>query len=352
MKIKMILSAALFVVSAVVFAQKPGIKFNETTHDFGTVAQENGDVTHVFEFTNTGNADLVLSNVQSSCGCTTPSWSREPIAPGQKGSITVKYGAASRPGKIDKSITVTSNADRQTLYIKGSVTPRGQKIEDIYPVLVDDSIRLKTTIINFHDVVKGESRTEKLPIANISNKEQVISFTGLPSYVTVEPLTLKPGEKSSITFVFNSEGMKEWGSIKKDIQLKNNAQTVFTINAFVSEKFTDEQRANAPVIETEPKVDMGSIVLGKKKTVELTVKNTGKSPLYIRSVGNGNDEISVKAPAAIKAGKTGKVKITVDASKLTNAQAFSKFITLQLNDPNAARKNIIVSYTTEAAAAK
>lgn len=95
------------------------ISFSETLHDYGTIKKDS-DGTYDFTFTNNGKIPLVLSNVETSCGCTTPSWPREPIAPGKTGIIKVKYNTVS-PGGFQKTITVYSNAKTITLTIKGTV---------------------------------------------------------------------------------------------------------------------------------------------------------------------------------------------------------------------------------------
>lgn len=100
------------------------IEFKNDTIDYGKI--ENGsDGVRVFEFTNTGNAPLVITNVKSSCGCTVPKKPTAPIAPGEKGEIEVKYDTK-RTGFIRKTITVTSNASNikngiSYLKIKGEV---------------------------------------------------------------------------------------------------------------------------------------------------------------------------------------------------------------------------------------
>ena len=107
-------------------ASKPVLSFGEKSYDFGTVKEEVGKITHEFNFTNTGKAPLVIQQVTASCGCTTPSWTKEPIAPGAKGAITVTYSAAGRPGTFQKIITVTNNSAENpiVLTIKGQVTPK------------------------------------------------------------------------------------------------------------------------------------------------------------------------------------------------------------------------------------
>ncbi|MCX6231821.1 MAG: DUF1573 domain-containing protein [Bacteroidetes bacterium] len=102
----------------------PEIQFSKTTHDYGKIIQ-GADGNCEFKFKNTGKEPLILSNVVSSCGCTIPSWSRDPIMPGKEGSIKVKYDT-NRIGIISKQITVMSNAktDRVVLQIAGTIDPK------------------------------------------------------------------------------------------------------------------------------------------------------------------------------------------------------------------------------------
>jgi archaellum component FlaF (FlaF/FlaG flagellin family) len=97
------------------------ITFDKLEHDYGEV-KLNGNGVCEFKYTNTGSVPLVLSKVRSSCGCTVPKWSKEPLMPGQSATITVKYNTSS-VGPINKSITVESNAKtpRVRLLIKGKV---------------------------------------------------------------------------------------------------------------------------------------------------------------------------------------------------------------------------------------
>jgi hypothetical protein len=113
------------------------IKFEKDVHDFGNLKQ-GGDATTEFTFTNTGNEPLIISNSQGSCGCTVPSWPREPIAPGKSASIKVKYDSQ-RLGPINKSVTVTSNATNEpnvVLRIKGVIEPpvQGTPVKENSPM--------------------------------------------------------------------------------------------------------------------------------------------------------------------------------------------------------------------------
>lgn len=121
-KVALLLFVGLFALTAT--AQETGakIEFASETIDYGNIAK-GSDGVRVFEFTNTGTAPLVISNVKSSCGCTIPKKPEEPIAPGDTGEIQVKYDTK-RVGPIRKTITVTSNASdapTKVLKIKGTV---------------------------------------------------------------------------------------------------------------------------------------------------------------------------------------------------------------------------------------
>ena len=95
--------------------------FEAQNFDFGKIKQGT-PVTHEFKFTNSGKVPMIITNVAASCGCTTPDWSKEPIAPGQKGFIKATYNAAS-VGAFNKAVTVTANIPNGTvqLFIKGEV---------------------------------------------------------------------------------------------------------------------------------------------------------------------------------------------------------------------------------------
>jgi hypothetical protein len=98
------------------------LKFKTEKHDFGTVP-EGPQAKFDFEFTNEGKEPLILSNVQASCGCTTPEWPKEPILPGKSAKVTAIYNTQGRPGQFTKSITVSSNAKTPSivLMINGTV---------------------------------------------------------------------------------------------------------------------------------------------------------------------------------------------------------------------------------------
>ncbi|ASV31248.1 DUF1573 domain-containing protein [Maribacter cobaltidurans] len=120
-KIVLVLFVGLLGLSLKAQDSAAKIEFKSETVDYGEI-DKGSDGIRVFEFTNTGSAPLIISDVRSSCGCTIPKKPEDPIMPGKTGEIQVKYDT-NRVGPIRKAITVTSNADTPTkiLKIKGEV---------------------------------------------------------------------------------------------------------------------------------------------------------------------------------------------------------------------------------------
>lgn len=104
-------------VSAVEETGKPVFSFNEESHDFGEI--EEGTVAkHDFVFKNTGDAPLIITNAAGSCGCTVPQWPREPIAPGEEGTIHVEFNSQGRTGNQQKQVTLNANTQPNTMVLK------------------------------------------------------------------------------------------------------------------------------------------------------------------------------------------------------------------------------------------
>jgi hypothetical protein len=147
-------------------------------HDFGTV-EESGPIGYEFTFTNTGNAPIVISDVRASCGCTTPSWPKEPIAPGGTGVIKAEYNTTGRIGTFNKSITITSNATEasKVLYIKGIVDPKPAE----KPVYTMDQLKksphslIEKLTYSLGKVERGQKVIQKINIKNTGKTPLLIT---------------------------------------------------------------------------------------------------------------------------------------------------------------------------------
>lgn len=102
--------------------------FKILTYDFGT-AKEGEVIIHTFAFENTGKEPLIISKAKGSCGCTVPSWPKEPIAPGERGEVIVRFNTNGKAGKRNQQVTLIANTSPTvtTLSLQGTVTPKDKE---------------------------------------------------------------------------------------------------------------------------------------------------------------------------------------------------------------------------------
>lgn len=122
---KGILLIIVCTIMNMVYAQQAGttIEFNQLVHDFGNIVKSDGPQTCLFEFTNKGTSPITIQKVMSSCGCTTSGWTKEPVAPGEKGYVEATYHPSSVT-TFDRSITVSvagGSPETVVLRIRGNV---------------------------------------------------------------------------------------------------------------------------------------------------------------------------------------------------------------------------------------
>ncbi|MDR1555617.1 MAG: DUF1573 domain-containing protein [Tannerellaceae bacterium] len=116
---------AILLTTSIASAQDAAasLTVTEESHDFGTIKESDGKVSHTFVVKNDGTQPLVITRVIASCGCTSPDWTKEPIAPGKTGEVVVTYDPQGRPGPFAKTVSIYSNGKRgsQVLTIRGDV---------------------------------------------------------------------------------------------------------------------------------------------------------------------------------------------------------------------------------------
>ena len=349
-------------IVGVVMGQDPVITFNKTTHDFGKINETDGKVTTIFEIKNEGMSPLVLNNVKASCGCTTPQWTHEPIEPGQSGKITVTYNPSGRPGKFQKTITITSNATEPTtkLYIKGEVIPKPAKPANEYPVKMCE-LSLKQRTLNFGTVIKGNKKTLEIEYTNLTDNTIIVDILSKEENTHFIPnVTLKtiaPNETGKIQVTLNSQDSPLFGPIEAKMYVvvngKRNISDVYaiSINANIKENFSTlsvTDRQQAPIIEVQRTIDLGVLQQGKKYFSKFTIGNVGVNQLYVRRIFANDPAINIQAPkSSIKGGKKTEIKFEIDATDMQPTKQYVRIITLISNDPNASVINIKVNWTVE-----
>ncbi len=324
-------------------APKGKMTFKSTVYDFGTFKEELKSVSHAFEFKNTGKQPIIIQRVSASCGCTTPDWTRSPVAPGQKGYIKVTYNARNRPGPFSKTITVVANTvpSRIILSIKGNVTPRVRTIEDLYPSNLS-GLRVRTNHLAFTKVKNTEQKTVEIPVYNATETPISIGFRRMPVYLNIKmvPEKLQPKQKGVIVGTFDASKKHDWGSVYDYLNLSINGEfkvgrRIVTSANIVEDfsKLTPKQRAMAPKIELNETVfDFKELNQGEVASHTFKIKNVGKSNLIIRKTKTScGCTASSPKTKVIAPGASTDLKVTFHSNGKRGRQ--NKTVTIITNDP-------------------
>ncbi|QHL86629.1 DUF1573 domain-containing protein [Nibribacter ruber] len=213
-KIYLFLALALVVLSQGVAAAQGVLTFEKETHDFGTI-KEGGVATYEFKVKNTGNAPVIISHVQASCGCTTPEWSKEPIAPGATSVIKAGYNTVGRPGAFNKALTITSNSTQETqmLFIKGTVTSApAAPAHTPEQLAASPKIELTSSTYDFGKVEKGQKVTAKFTLKNTGKQD--LNVSGLQTACNcvtykLSPAVVKPGQSAKLELTYNPQVLQD-----------------------------------------------------------------------------------------------------------------------------------------------
>jgi len=357
----LMLTVALSTVTNLEAQQKASsISFDNLSHDFGDIKEEAGIANHDFIFTNTGSQPLIINRVTASCGCTTPSWTKEPVLPGGKGHIKIAYNPKNRPNKFNKSATVYSNADKNvvSLRITGNVIPKPRTIEDDFPFVIGD-LRFNTNHMAFVKVFKAQKKTVSVQVLNTSDKDQAITFDMVPKHLqlTASPQILKPNQKGTIQGSYDANLVNDWGFVVNRVMIVCNEnkdrKNQLTISATITEDFaslTEKEIADAPIIEFDEKVfNFGKMQQKTSVEHDFIFTNTGKSDLEIRKIKSscGCTAVSPKEKI-IKAGQTSSIKAIFSSGTRVGRQ--NKSITVITNDPKLSTVVLRVTGEVEAPA--
>jgi hypothetical protein len=335
----------LFVTSLSVFAQQARpVQFREEIFDFGSVKEDGGPVVHEFVFTNSSNRPIKIVSVQASCGCTTPDWSKEPVAPGKTGFVQASYNPKGRPGFFNKTLTVTTDfeANPIVLQIKGNVSTGGVGSEGEF-TSANGNWKFKTSAFNIGKVyLKDEATVRDFQFLNSGKQAVTLSKVVSPEYIKVEvtPKSINPGEKGNVKIIYNGKKKNQYGFQSDNVELHTDDEEspvkAFSVYATLEDYFGDlkpEDRAKAPRLQlAASSIDFGR--LGKNTTMvrELTISNTGKKELAIKSVQGNCACISASASkSSLKPGESSLIKIVFDASGRKGTQ--QKAVTIYSNDP-------------------
>ncbi|OON67032.1 DUF1573 domain-containing protein [Hymenobacter sp. CRA2] len=213
------LTLALVLLTALSASAQGVMEFTETQFDFSNVAEGNM-ATHEFKFKNTGNQPVVISNVQASCGCTTPDWTKTPILPGKTGFVRAAYNSAGRPGQFNKTVTITSNAATPTLMltIKGTVVDKAEMVKKYTPAEMAKSPKLvlDRTAVDFGKMETGQQPVAKFTVKNTGKSPlEISSITSSCYCVTAKnmPKPLQPGQSGTFELQYSQRQIGQMADV-------------------------------------------------------------------------------------------------------------------------------------------
>lgn len=315
----------LLLTAASAIAQ-PAIKWDNRVHNFGAFDENDGRVSCTFKFVNSGDKPLRILAARATCGCTTPSFTRGAVAPGDSGSVVVTFNPIGRPGRFSKKVYIESNVKgekRSELEIKGTVIGSSNTLRSRFPVDAG-VLKLRSTMVPFGQISKGHTKSAFIDIYNTSTSAVKPVWKNLPEYLTVAELPdgVTPGDYGSFTLLFDSSKCPEYGVVSDKITLvpdsRNPSETVeVDVVAILTEDFskmTDKELENAPVIRIKPdKLDFGVMDFNSKsvsRTFEVT--NSGRSTMTVRRIYSTDRGVKVKiSETEIKPGDTATATVTV-----------------------------------------
>ena len=220
-----------FAAVALTAAAQPRFSSNKETHNFGQIEWKH-PVSAQYVITNTGDQPLVLTEVDPSCACSVAQWTQTPIAPGDKGIITVEFDAKAL-GRFDKSVAIYSNAQPNLAYLHftGEVVREIKDFTKTYPYLIGQ-IRIDKNEIDFPDTHRGAKPVIRIGVVNQSDRSYEPVLMHLPTYLDmkVEPNVLQKGERGLITLTLNTEKLTDLGLTQASVYLSR----------FIGDKVSDE----------------------------------------------------------------------------------------------------------------
>ncbi len=344
----LVLTLGISLFSIGLFAQK--ISFDKTENDFGLIKKD-APAQHVFSFTNISKAPIKLRSVKASCGCTTPNWTQEEIAPGKTGSITVSYNT-SRVGSFYKSVTVEYDSIEKPimLYIKGDVlTPTADDPSNFTQPM--GNVAFEKTSVNVGSLDSDKSTQVTFRVRN--NGPMPIAFmsekAGAMMAVTYDKRQIAPGEVATIFVNVLGQKFTKWGDFAEDLVLTTNEgidkEKVLNVSGFLNKIWTAEELAMLPNIEFEKtEFSGGKVLAGEKVTYTYKFTNTGKEDLVIESV-KASCGCTASAPKdkIVKGGESSEIVATFDSRGRSGLQ--TKTVTVTSNDPD--KPNTILKFSVE-----
>lgn len=347
------------------------VKFDSLVFDFGTIREVDGPVSHTFKYRNVSADPYVIGSVSVSCGCTTPSYSREPLAAGAQAEFSVQFDPTNRGGKVRKVVYIQP-ADRYQqmveLTIQGEVIPRPRTVADDFPLYIGDGIRVADPAPAVGAVGLNQRSLIQLEVINDSTASVVnaagsagdgsvvlgVDRDSLPDYVTVtaNPAVLKPGERGVLNILIDGPSRGDYGHLTSTFRISTNGVVrdprISLAMVFVEgmPMRTAEFMATAPACDYSTSFHHFSVQpAGAQLSHSIKLGNMRSSTLKIVHVESGSPWLTVQADRqTVERGEQATISFTLDSNGMKQGQNMTRFW-VYTNDPMDLCREVKVGVT-------
>lgn len=331
---------------------QPRISFDKTECNVGDVLWKK-PVTVTYTIINTGDEPLVIHDVDVSCGCLNPVWTKQPIRPKEFGTVSATYDARML-GTFHKSIGIFSNATEKPVYLAmtGKVCTEITDYSKDYPVQIGN-FYLDKNHIEFPDVNRGDAPEAEIYLVNASDKEYEPVLMHLPAYLEAkaEPEVLQPKQVGRILLRLHTDKLPDLGLTRTSVYLarypgdKVSDENEIDVMAVLLPDFSHLTAAHRVLA---PKANLSKSKLhlklnGKKKVSEtIILTNNGRSTLNIDAMQVTAPSINVSMKKrSLRPGESMKVKVTAVADYLKSRKQTPRVLMIT-NDPERPKLEISV----------
>ena len=303
-------------------------------------------VTAQFELRNKSSRHLKISNVETSCGCTTVDYPKDGVSGNDRFTISAVYNAETL-GHFEKEVAVYSNASRQPVYLKmtGEVVTEIHDYSSTFPVDMGP-FRLDRNNIEFDNVNRGDRPIQQIQIVNTGHAKYKPTVMHLPAYLKAEaiPVEIAPNQSGVVLLSLDSKLLRDYGLTQTALYMarypgdKVSDSTLINVSAVLLPDFksmTKGQRAVAPVMRlSAATLDLGSFGGKDKLNGSIDISNTGKSRLNISSLQMFTNGLDVTlGKRQLDPGETTKLKVTAHRQQMMTDKRSPRVLMIT-NDPS------------------
>lgn len=302
----------------------PSVVFDSLVYDFGAHPVSDSELNHSFEFRNESGSDVSISYALATCPCTTLSWTRESVAPGGKGQVTVSYSKELYSQLFDKTVSVFFEGESRPvlLRISGSFFDTPETLAADFPVL-RGTLGLEGDSFNIGEQVRGREFRGRFFVANTGEDPLDLRLDTSDAALSVTPsvFDIPAFERKLIDYSVILDTLA-WGWRTYSIipVVGGDSFEPVEIRALLLDDFSSlssAERNNGPLCTlTRDAYSFGLVKGGSPVVVQITLKNVSSVPAAIRHCGSSNGEITAEWPASVEPGSFGNINVTIGAKAL------------------------------------